>query len=247
MKLLHKKAIVTGANRSIGRAIAIEFARHGADVLISYRSDKPGALDTVAAIEAQGRKAWAVHADFSATQGITSFFDTALETLGAIHVLVNNAGGYNTQPFLDLDVHEFEALIKVGVTAPMVLSQLTAKHMLAHHIAGSIINISSVSGTHPHPNRVAHATAKAGLNMLTRNMALELAPHKIRVNAILPGGTPYATDPGAAELVKYDPNTPLQRSGKPEDQAKMALFLASSDADWLTGQLITVDGGQTLV
>ncbi|MEN8237246.1 MAG: SDR family oxidoreductase [Pseudomonadota bacterium] len=128
----------------------------------------------------------------------------------------------------------------------MLLSQLAAKHMVENHIEGNIINISSISGIRSHPNRVAHGTAKAALNMLTKNMALELAPHKIRVNAILPGGVPYATDPETAALVANDPSTPLQRAGKPEDQAKMALFLASQDSEWLTGQLLTVDGGQTL-
>lgn len=243
MKLPNKKAVVTGANRSIGSAIAIAFAQEGADVLISYRSDEAGAKKTVQAIERFGRAAKAVHADFSDMKGVDRFFKEALDFLGCIDILVNNAAGFNTTEFLALTVDEFEQLLKINVTAPLFLSQLVAKHMIEKRIEGNIINISATTGDRPYPSRTAHSSAKAALNMLTKSMALELAEHNIRVNAIAPGSTPYdinASDPTSLKDI------PLQRFGKPEDQARAAVYLASEDTSWMTGQILTIDGGHSL-
>ena len=239
MKLLHKKAIVTGANRSIGKAIALAFAREGADVLISYRSDAAGAKTTLTEIEKIGHRSKALYADFSTLQGVSTFFAEALDFLKEVDILVNNAAGYNTKDFFALSAEEFEQLLKINLTAPMLLTQLTAKHMVEKQIAGRIINISSISGERPYLNRVAPAAAKAGLNMLTKGTALELAPYNIRVNAIAPGITPYEEGEAAAEI-------PLKRNGKPADHAHAAVYLASDDSSWLTGQVITIDGGQSL-
>lgn len=244
MKLLNKKAIVTGANRSIGQAIAVAFAEQGADVLISYRTDERGAQRTIEAIEHNNCVGKALHADFSKGSEVERFFRQALEILGRVDILVNNAGGYNTTPFLELTVEEFESLFKIGASASMLLTQLVAKHMIREKIPGSILNISSISGSRPYPNRVAHSTAKAALNMLTQSTALELAPHHIRVNAIAPGATPYD------ESTILDPSVffgiPLQRAGLPRDQANLAVYLSSDEASWITGQIFTVDGGQSL-
>ncbi len=154
---------------------------------------------------------------------------------------MNNAAVYDTSAFLNLEVATYEHLLRVGVMAPMLLTQLTAKDMIAKSISGSIINVSSISGHRPYPNRVAHSSAKAALNMLTQSTALELAAFGIRVNGISPGATPYD---GAA----VDPSfrIPLQRGGTPEDQAAAALYLASLESSWMTGQMLTVDGGQSL-
>ena len=244
MRLAGKKAIVTGANRSIGRAIAIAFAREGADVLISYRSDKEGATKTVQAIKAHGVLGKAVYADFSHGEAVEQFFKSSLEFLGSIDILVNNAAGYNTTEFLELAACDFEELLKVGVTAPMLLTQLAAKQMIKQKIAGRIINISSISGNRPYPKRVAHSTAKAALNMLTKAMALELAMYNIRVNAIAPGETPYESDENGAKTVPS--HIPLRRVGLPEDQALAAVFLASDESSWMTGEVLTIDGGQSL-
>lgn len=241
MKLLGKKAVVTGANRSIGRAIAIAFAKEGADVVISYRSDEKGADKTISDMEQFGRLAKCFFADFSQTDGIQQFFRQALNYLGHIDILVNNAGGYDTSPFMDLTIDKFESVLKISLSAPMLLTQLTAQNMIQEGIAGTIINISSISGNRPYPNRVAHSTAKAALNMLTQATALELAEHNIRVNAIAPGATPYEEDG-----VKSSFDIPLKRAGKPMDQATAALFLASEESSWMTGQIMTVDGGQSL-
>ncbi len=241
MKLEGRKAVVTGANRSIGRAIAIAFAREGADIVISYRSDEEGGRSTVQAIEALGRNAWAFAADFSNDRGVRDFYEQVLAHLGKIDILVNNAAGYDTTSYLDLNFETFQSLLAVGVMAPMLLTQLVARHMIEHKLPGSIINVSSTSGLKPYPDRVAHSTAKAGLNMLTQNVALELAKYHIRVNALAPGATPYGDDAGA-----ICSEVPLQRYGTPEDQAKAALFLASDESLWMTGQFLIVDGGQSL-
>ncbi len=241
MKLLGKKAIVTGANRSIGKAIAIAFANEGADVVISYRTDEKGANQTIGEVKKCGRLGHCFYADFSKTEGIRKFFQEALDYLGRVDILVNNAGGYDTTPFMDLNIDQFEAVLKVSLSAPMLLSQLTAKNMIQDGIAGAIINVSSISGNRPYPNRTAHSTAKAALNMLTQATALELAQHNIRVNAIAPGVTPYE-DSELEESFEI----PLKRLGKPMDQAAAALYLASEESSWMTGQIMTIDGGQSL-
>lgn len=241
MKFLGKKAIVTGANRSIGRAIAIAFAQEGADVVISYRSDEKGAKQTVSNIEQLGRSGKCFFADFSKTEGVREFFQQALDYLGHIDILVNNAGGYDTSSFLDLSIDKFESVLKISVSVPMLLTQLAAQNMIQEEIAGRIINISAISGMRPYPNRTAHSTAKAALNMLTQATALELAQYNIRVNAIAPGVTPYEED-GVHEAFEI----PLKRTGRPIDQASAALYLASDDSSWMTGQIMTIDGGQSL-
>jgi NAD(P)-dependent dehydrogenase (short-subunit alcohol dehydrogenase family) len=233
MKLLGKKAIVTGANRSIGKAIAIAFAKEGADVVISYRSDEAGAKDTISAVEQLGRLGKCIFV-------VKIFFQQAIEYLGGVDILVNNAGGYDTTAFLELEIDKFESVLKISLSAPMLLTQLAALNMIQSSIAGVIINISSISGNRPYPNRVAHSTAKAALNMLTQATALELAQHNIRVNAIAPGATPYEDD------VTPNFEIPIKRMGKPLDQATAALFLASDESSWMTGQVLTIDGGQSL-
>ena len=242
MKLKGKKAIVTGANRSIGRAIAIAFAKEGADVLISYRSDEEGAKRTVAAIESLGRKANAVYANFSQLENVKDFFNHSLDFLGQVDLLVNNAATYDTTDFLNLETEDFSESLQVGVVVPMLLTQMTARQMVEKGIRGSIINISSITGVRPYPNRTALSATKSALNMLTQNCALELGEFHIRVNAIAPGSTPY--DNSAEGSVME--GIPLLRTGTPEDQANAAVFLVSDDSSWMTGQVLVVDGGHSL-
>lgn len=242
MKLLNKKAIVTGANRSIGKAIATAFAQQGADVVITYRFDEKGALETVSEIQKSNRLGKAICSDFSQAEAAIPFFDKALDFLGCLDILVNCAGEYDTSSFLDLSIDKFELLLKVGVSTPLQLIQLASQHMIRKKVAGSIINISAISGNRPYPNRVAHSTAKAALNMLTQSTALELAQYNIRVNAIAPGATPYSNDVDPSLLEEI----PMKRAGLPQDQANAAVFLASEESSWMTGQIMVIDGGQSL-
>jgi NAD(P)-dependent dehydrogenase (short-subunit alcohol dehydrogenase family) len=244
MKLLGKKAIVTGANKSIGKAIAIAFAEQGADVVISYRSDGKGAEETVQAIKDIGRLSQAIYADFIDVKEAEGVFKQAVDFLGHVDILVNNAAGYDTSTLLDLSVESFEYLLKVGVMTPMLLIQLAAKHMIQENITGKIINISSISGNRPYPHRVANSTAKSALNMLTQSAALELAPYNIRVNAIAPGTTPY--DESTIFESSVMEGIPLKRAGRARDHASAAIYLASDDSSWVTGHILTVDGGQSL-
>ncbi len=243
MRLEGKKVLVTGANRSIGKAIALLFAKEGAELVISYRSDKKGAEKVVESIRKENGKVSALYADFSTYEGIEQFYTECIHILGHVDILVNNAAGYNTLSFLELKPQDFEKLLQITLMTPFYLSQLVAKGMLQKKTEGNIIHISSISGTRPVPNRVAHASGKAALNMLTQAMALELGPHKIRVNAIAPGYTPYEESSSLDPMIK---NIPLGRAGLPSDQALTALFLATEESAWMTGQVLTVDGGQSI-
>jgi NAD(P)-dependent dehydrogenase (short-subunit alcohol dehydrogenase family) len=243
MKLKGKKVIVTGANRSIGKGIALLFAKEGAELVISYRSDKKGAEETVQSIRQENGTVKAVYADFSTCSGIEQFYQESINVLGQVDILVNNAGGYNTLGFFDLKPQDFEQLLQVTLMTPFFLSQLVAKGMVQKQSGGNIINISSISGARPVLNRVAHASGKAALNMLTQTMALELAQHRIRVNAIAPGYTPYEESSESDPALK---DIPLGRAGLPRDQASAALFLATEESSWITGQILTVDGGHSI-
>lgn len=220
------------------------FAEEGADVVLSYRSDEKGGIETAEAIQNKGRLSKAFHADFIESFAIEHFFAQAVAFLGRIDVLVNNAAGYDTSAFLDLNIEKFEYLLKAGVMAPMLLTQLAAKHMIKEGIPGRIINVSSISGLRPYPNRVAHSTAKSALNMLTESTALELAPYNIRVNALVPGATPY--DESTIYDAASSKGIPLKRAGTGKDQANAAIYLASDESSWVTGQMLVVDGGQSL-
>ncbi len=243
MRLEGKKAIVTGANRGIGKAIALLFAKEGAELVISYRSDRKGAEEIVDCIQKTRGNASALYADFSTHEGVEKFYRECIDVLGDVDVLVNNAGGYNTLGFFELTPQDFEQLLQVTLMTPFLLSQLVAKGMVQKRTKGSIINISSISGARPTVNRVAHASGKAALNMLTQTMALELAQHQIRVNAIAPGYTPYEENSEFCPAVK---DIPLGRAGLSSDQASMALFLATEESSWMTGQILTVDGGHSI-
>ncbi|MCA2541018.1 MAG: SDR family oxidoreductase [Microcystis sp. M54BS1] len=243
MKLAGKKTIVTGANRSIGKAIALLFAKEGAELVISYRSDKKGAEEVIDCIQKVGEKAKAFYADFSTCEGVKQFYSECIDILGHVDILINNAGGYNTLGFFELTPHDFEQLLQVTLMTPFFLSQLVAKGMVEKQTKGNIINISSISGMRPTMNRVAHASGKAALNMLTQTMALELAQHGIRVNAIAPGYTPYEENSEVDSAIK---DIPLGRVGLPNDQASTALFLATDESSWMTGQILTVDGGHSI-
>ena len=187
MNFLNKKVIVTGANRSIGQSIAIAFATEGADVVISYRSDKEGADATVRAIQEQGRKGLALYSDFSEMKNVAVFANQAIAYLGRVDILINNAGMLSRENIMELVPEKMQQVFQVNTVSPLYLLQLCAKNMIENTIKGVILNISSIAGIITMPKGICYAASKAAMNKWTKNSALSLAEHQIRVNAIAPG------------------------------------------------------------
>ncbi|MDQ1481292.1 MAG: 7-alpha-hydroxysteroid dehydrogenase [Actinomycetota bacterium] len=237
-------ALVTGAGKGIGAGCAIGLAEAGADVVLASRTESD--LEAVAAVvRERGRRALVVPTDVTDSDQLGRLVDAAMGEFGRLDILVNNAGGWMPRPFLETSQRNLEAALRFNVTSAFVLSQLVVPHMVAGG-GGAIVNISSRSASMVQPAFTAYATAKAGLSMLTRAMAPELAP-KIRVNAIEVGGVETAalesvlTDP--AVRAELEANTPMHRVGQPEDIAAAVVFLASDASSWVTGKIFEIDGG----
>lgn len=248
--LAGKKALVTGASSGIGQAIALAFAKEGADVVISYHKNAAGAQETVSQIAALGRVSQAICANMSCTQDLQNLMEKTIQFLGGIDILVNNAGTVTRHAhFLDIPIESFDEIMAVNLRAPFILSQLAAKHMVQQNVAGSIINISSISAELISAGMTHYECSKAGVHMMTRASANALAKERIRVNGIAPGLV--ATNINRSQREK-DPalwagrvdKIPLGKVGTPEDIARIAVLLASDQADWMTGSMINVDGGQ---
>jgi 7-alpha-hydroxysteroid dehydrogenase len=243
-RLTDRVAIVTGAGRGIGAAVARTFAAAGADVVIASRTKEQ--LDAVAAdVRAEGRRAVVVPCDVSDTANLEELVDRAMADLGRIDIVVNNAGGTSPRPFLDTSERMFERAFHFNVTTAFVLSKLAVPHMLAGD-GGSIVNIGSAIGRLRDRGFVAYGTAKAAMAHMTRLMAADLAP-RVRANAIAVGSV--ATS--ALETVLHDDGirnemidkTPLHRLGRPDDIALGALWLVSPAGSFVTGKVIEIDGG----
>jgi 3-oxoacyl-[acyl-carrier protein] reductase len=246
LRLANKVAIVTGASRGIGRAIAERFAAEGAAVVVNYVRGTADAEAVVAGIAERGGQAIAVGADVSTSDGVQQLVDATLGRFGRIDVLVNNAGIHVAKPVLETTEDDWDRTIAVNLKGPYLCSKAVAPVMIRQK-GGRIINMSSNSGLyHPSAMRFTeYVTSKAGLNGLTKALALALGPY-ITVNAICPGW--IRTD----MIEELDPaihqgildETALARWGTPEDIASSAVFLASSDADFITGELLIVAGGR---
>lgn len=247
MKLTGKRALITGGDQGIGRGIASRFAQEGADVVIGYRSHEENAREAVQELRGYGRKAEALQVDVSHIETLSQFYGDAVSALGPLDILVNNAGVERQAEFLQATESDYDLVLGVNLKGPFFLTQLFARDLVAAKRPGKIINISSVHEELPFPNYASYCAAKGGLKMLCRNLAIELAPHKITVNNIAPGAikTPIneklLSDP--AKLNPLLENIPLGRMGLPEDVAGCAAFLASPDADYITGATLLVDGG----
>jgi NAD(P)-dependent dehydrogenase (short-subunit alcohol dehydrogenase family) len=238
-----KAAIVTGGAAGIGRAIAEALAGAGAAVAIA---DLKGADEAAAALRGAGRRAVAITADVGTEEDCARLVAAAAEALGRVDVLVNNAGIAMLRPFLDLPPAGFERVMRVNVTGALVCAQHAARRMIAQGGGGRIVNIASISGQRAGSGRTAYGTSKAALIQLTRQMALELAPHRITANAIAPG--PVETDMvktahTPAQREAYSRLVPLGRYGTPAEIAAAALYLASDAASYVTGHVLDVDGG----
>jgi glucose 1-dehydrogenase len=245
MKLLGKKALVTGAGRGIGRGCALELARAGADVAVNDRVRTAQAEAVVAEIQALGRQAFLVEGDVFARPSCEAVVSRALEALGCIDILVSNPAFSRRAPFLEYDPEMFDRVLQGTLTGGFHMGQLVARHM-AQRGGGKIVYISSVHVRIPYAHSAAYNAAKAGLNNLAFTMAGELAPHRINVNVIEPGwiDTPMEHETfGSEALAKAAPTLPWGRLGTPADIGKAAVFLASDDADYVTGAALLVDGG----
>ena len=244
--LTGKVAIVTGASKGIGAGIAKLFAQSGASVVVNYATSKEAANALVAEIKSSGGKAVAIQADFSKTADIQRLFEESKHAFGTLDILVNNAGVYAFAPLQDSTEQEFHREFSTNVLGVITATKEAAKHFGPN--GGSIINISSIASVGYMPNSVIYAASKSAVDSITRVTSVELAPKKIRVNSIAPGAT--ITEGIAAlgwpqEAVEAVVATiPFGRQGMPEDIARVALFLASDDSVWVTGERITASGGQ---
>ncbi|CEG58766.1 SDR family NAD(P)-dependent oxidoreductase [Legionella fallonii] len=251
MEFLNKKVIVTGANRSIGRKMAVTMAEQGADVVISYHNDEMGAEETINAIKAAGREAVALYADFSQMEQVLAFATQAITFLGHVDILINNAGMLCRETLLELPPEKMQRVFQVNTISPLYLLQLCANNMIERNNKGSILNISSISASMTMTKGIGYAASKAAMNKWTQNAALDLAPYGIRVNTIAPGvieaGMNENTAASNPDLWDYYlSNIPLKRPGTPDDITNMAVFLSSEKAGWITGKIFEVDGGHAL-
>jgi 3-oxoacyl-[acyl-carrier protein] reductase len=248
MRLSDRVAIVTGAQQGIGKAIALAYAREGAGVVVNYLDDAAGAEAIVGRIAAAGGRARAVQGDVALAEEVARMVEAA-EALGGVDLLVNNAGIFPRVGFLDMTEDQWDQVLDVNLKGAFLCAREAAKAMVARGAGGAIINIASVVANTGAPTGVHYTASKAGLVGLTRSMALALAPHGIRVNAIAPGLTDTAQprygmseDEIAAAAARF----PLGRLIRPEEIAEVAVFLASEDSRQMTGQTLHVNGGSFL-
>jgi 3-oxoacyl-[acyl-carrier protein] reductase len=244
MKLTGKIAVVTGASSGIGAGIAKALGAEGATVIVNYASSKSGADAVVASIEARGGKAVAVQADMSKSADVVRLFETVKADYGTVDVLVNNAGVAVFEMVADLTEEAFHKQFNINVLGYFLAIREALK--LFGDAGGSIINISSILSTDPYLASSVYSATKGAVDTLTFALARELGPRKIRVNSILPGhtNTPATDGNFAGDFGKMlIAGTPLGRFGEPEDIASVAVFLASEDAHWVTGESLRASGG----
>ena len=245
MKLLGKVAIVTGASGGIGAGIALELAREGADVLVNYARNREGAEQIVRQIQELGRRAVSQAADLANLSEIETMVQVAADTLGAVDILVNNSGITEKRSMFDVTEADWDRTLDINLKGAFFASCAASKRMIQAGKGGKIINISSVQSRAGVAGLAPYAASKGGLNQLTVEMALELAPHAICVNAIAPGTIEVERllKSGRYQRQQHESQIPLGRVGTPEDVARPVVFFASADSDYITGQILFVDGG----
>ena len=245
-----KVAIVTGADSGIGRAIAIQFAKEGATVVVNYAHNEQKADEVRQVIEKNNGKSLVIQADVSQYQQAIGLIQQAAEHFNQLDILVNNAGMKIHSPFLDVTEEQFDRVLSVDLKGAFFCAQAAAREMVNRKTAGRIVNISSVHEDLAMPKNVPYCCAKGGLRMLTRTISLELAPYNITVNNIAPGAihTPIDADVEAdpEKMVALLKEIPLSRMGQPEEVAKLALYLASDAAAYVTGSTYVIDGGLSI-
>jgi NAD(P)-dependent dehydrogenase (short-subunit alcohol dehydrogenase family) len=248
---MRPKALVTGASSGIGRAAAVALSRAGYDIFVGFGQAEQAATEVARQICADGcGSAYPVKLTLSDPEQSVREVQTLLDECGPVQVLANNAGVNRRSPALEESYSAWQEVMNVNLHSPFLLSQLLARHMVASGTAGRIVNVTSVHERIPISGGSAYCTAKAGLGMLTRTMALELGPYGITVNSVAPGET-------ATPMNNHDPNVdprdvrrpalPLGRPGDPAEVAALITYLCSPAADYITGQAFVIDGGLELI
>lgn len=249
MRLENRVAVITGGAKGLGRAFALKMAREGAKVLVVTRKDVDNLQETVSQVQAMGGEAALFQGDVTRPGEMRAMAEAAIKSFGRIDILVNNAAVYDgiqRKPFHEIDPQEWDLVLTVNVKGAFLAAQAVFPYMRDQSY-GKIINLASevfFTGSHGFAHYVA---SKGGIIGLTRALAVELGPHNICINCLAPGFTDTEASRGLADVKKYDTSkTPLKRLEKPEDLTGAAVFLASSESDFMTGQTMLVDGGRAM-
>ncbi|MCX7594819.1 MAG: glucose 1-dehydrogenase, partial [Fischerella sp.] len=246
MKLEGKVALVTGSSQGIGQAIAVRLAQEGADIAINYRSHPEGAKETLSKVEATGRSGYIIQADMGSVSEVRRLISSSIEHFGKLDILVNNSGIEKHASFWEVTEADYDSVLNVNLKGVFFATQAIVHHLMKTKRPGKVINISSVHEELPFPHFTSYCISKGGVKMMMRNLAVELGSFGITINNVAPGAieTPInkrlLNDPGKLDALLN--NIPLGRLGKPEDVASLVAFLASPDADYVTGTTLFVDG-----
>ena len=246
-RLEGKIALVTGSSQGIGQGVAVRLAQEGAKIVVNFHSHPEGADDTLKQIHDAGSEGIAIQADLGQTAEIDSLIQQSLAKYGQIDILVNNAGLEKRAPFWEVTEADYDLVLEVNLKGVFFTTQAFVKQLISRKAPGRVINMSSVHEELPFPHFASYCASKGGLKMLCRDLAIELAPFNITVNNVAPGAietrinTKLLNDKD--KLAALLANIPLRRLGEPGDVAGAVLFLASSDANYITGTTIIVDGG----
>jgi 3-oxoacyl-[acyl-carrier protein] reductase len=250
MKLKEKVALVTGSSQGIGSAIALSLAEAGADLVLNYHQNIEAAKEVAEKIRMQGRRTIVSQGDVSKSEDVRRIVREAIEAFGKIDILVNNAGIFIGNPMEETREEDWDRVMAVNLKGAFLCCQAVGRHMLARKSGGSIINVASISGHIPEINGGAYTPSKAGIIGLTKLLAIEWTKYNIRVNAISPGPvmTPLQRKAYPSEKLLKARNRaiPMGRHATPPEIARVAVFLASEDAAYITGEEITVDGGSQI-
>ena len=247
MNFTDKTAVVTGGSRGIGRAVCLELAKGGANVVFSYAGNAQAAADTVAACQALGAKAVAVQGDVADSAAVKALMDTATETFGRIDILVNNAGITRDGLLMTMKEEDFDAVINTNLKGAFLCMKAVSRLMMKQRY-GRIVNLSSVVGLRGNAGQMNYAASKAGLIGMTKSMAKELATRGVTVNAVAPGFIETDMTAALPEAAKTGllSTIPMQRLGAAEEVANAIAFFASDDSAYITGQVLSVDGGMAI-